>query len=135
MNTQQVLSKVNLNGVTSEQIGRCYLVINPDGERVYKVENERGELNEQGEIKEYTVSYKNGCFFCTCDAGKEGFAHCHKYGVCKHVIWSLAAAREERTALAEQAHKANEQAREFAAMVAKQSKDAGYSRALEMAHW
>lgn len=98
MNTQQLLSKVNLSSVTPAQIGRCFLIIDQQtGERFYKVESEKDSATE------YEVRYSKKGFTCTCHAGRDGFAHCKKIGVCKHCVWSLAAAMEERAALAEQA--------------------------------
>lgn len=95
MKLQQILTKVNLNTVTSEQIGRCHLVISQTGEKFYQVESESDSQVE------YTVRYsKEFGFTCTCKSGQEAFVHC-KLGVCKHVVWALAAKAEERQALAE----------------------------------
>lgn len=101
MKLQQILSKINLNSVTSEQIGRCHLIIDGQtGERFYKVES------ESDATVEYEVRYsREKGFSCQCKSGQVGFSNA-RLGVCKHVVWSLAAAAEERQALAEQAQKA-----------------------------
>lgn len=86
-------SQINTTNVTSEQIGRCYKVFGPDNKAFYQVESESDPLTE------YKVTWdREYGFRCTCDAGQDGFAHC-KLGVCKHVVWSVAASREEREAI------------------------------------
>src|SRR5204863_3936045 len=56
----------------------------------YQVESERDSLVE------YQVKWsRERGFTCTCPAGAVGFSNCRD-GVCKHVRWSLAAAKEER---------------------------------------
>lgn len=100
----------HISNVTPEQVGRCFKVYDEQTkENFYQVENESGNVNDDGEIIVYDVRYsKERGFTCTCAAGSEGFIHC-KYGFCKHILWSVAASQEERAALAEIA---TEQARE-----------------------
>jgi hypothetical protein len=95
-------STINTNEVTGEQIGRCHKCFE-GSTAFYMVENERGDIDpETFEIIEYKVTHsiKNG-FACTCWAGRDGFAHCgtKSQGICKHVVWSVAAAKEEREAI------------------------------------
>ncbi|GCE32235.1 hypothetical protein KDA_77190 [Dictyobacter alpinus] len=108
----------HLAEVTAEQIGRCHRITDFQAKPVvdfYKVENERGDLNADGEILEYEVRYEAELgFSCTCKSGQYGFHNVHHAsGVCKHVRWSVAAAIEERQAMQEIAHKqaAEEEAR------------------------
>lgn len=88
-------SEIDITTVTSAQIGHCHKVFDASGQAFYQVES------EQDNLVEYTVrfSIERG-FTCSCPAGAEGFAHCTT--VCKHVRWSLAAAKEERDAMREQ---------------------------------
>ncbi len=76
--------------VTDEQIDRCHRIYDLNKNEVfYQVESESDSLVE------YEVRYnKERGYTCTCPAGQEGFCHCYKNGVCKHVVWSVAAARE-----------------------------------------
>ena len=96
----------NISDVTPEQIGRCRKFIASTG-NYYLVENEHDERDQAGEIIEYKVTYdKEHGFTCSCKSGANGFANVkHASGVCKHVRWSVAAAMEERAALAELATK------------------------------
>lgn len=94
-------TKTNLKNaialVTDEQIAKCARTYNPDGTAWYQVENEAGEIGDDNEVITYKTAFtaEKG-FTCTCKSGLEGFAHCGKTGYCKHVVWSLAAAREFR---------------------------------------
>ncbi len=81
---------IDTSTVTLEQITHCQKVEHADG-NFYMVESESGNLVEY----KVTWNRKQG-FQCTCEAGQSGFAHCRKNGVCKHVVWSVAAAREDR---------------------------------------
>ena len=83
--------------VEDEQIAKCHRTYDASGTAWYQVENEAGNLNDDNEVITYVTRFdaEKG-FTCTCPAGLEGFSHCHKTGVCKHVVWSLAAAREFR---------------------------------------
>lgn len=89
-----------IKAVSSDQIGRCTKIF--EGSKpCYMV------LSESDDLTEYKVraTRVNGkwIFTCTCPSGKDGFANVtHPSGVCKHVRWSLAAAQEEKDALAEQ---------------------------------
>lgn len=84
--------------VTAEQIARCHRTIDENTHTVfYMVENEGGKVDHEGRIIEYKVQavrIKGRWYFtCTCKAGQHGFTNC-KAGVCKHVVWSKAAAQE-----------------------------------------
>jgi hypothetical protein len=87
-------SQIDISTVTGEQIGMCHKVF--VGSVVwFKVQSESDPL------KEYTVAHsKEYGFTCTCPSGNIGFSNC-KDGVCKHVKWALACAREEKEAVAE----------------------------------
>lgn len=89
-------SQISTNDITSEQIGKCYKCFDcQTKENFYRVENEAGNFDDQGKPIEYTVRYSHSKgFTCTCKAGQNG-------RLCKHVRWSLAAAKEERQAMAE----------------------------------
>lgn len=83
--------------VTPEQIGRCSKIFDANGKPFYLV------LSESDNLTEYRVSWsKQFGFQCSCPAGAEGFIHC-KNNCCKHVVWSVACAEEEKQAMAEQA--------------------------------
>lgn len=88
-------SEINITAVTDEQIGRCYKCYDEQARAwFYMVESERDNLIE------YAVKWtREHGFTCTCPAGQEGFRNCRD-GVCKHVKWSLAAAKEERDYIA-----------------------------------
>ena len=92
-------NEVVTTAVTGEEIGRCYKafeIVNGKATAFYMVESSDDPLVE------YKVKWdKFHGFTCTCKAGEYGFAHC-KDGICKHVKWSVACAREEREAIAEQ---------------------------------
>lgn len=78
--------------VTEEQIDRCFRVYDLNvtpSVPFYLVRSESDNLTE------YKVTWsKELGFQCTCPAGQEGFCHCYTNGVCKHVIWSVAAAAQ-----------------------------------------
>lgn len=89
------IDKIDTSKVTPSQIGKCYKVIGSDGRAFYQVESE-------SEPVEYKVTWDRAKGFqCTCEAGKQGFRYCYKQGVCKHVVWAVAAKREELQAVAE----------------------------------
>ena len=89
-----------VSSVSSEDIGRAHKCI-ADGTSYYLVENSRGDLDEDGEVIEYRVSWtRKTKFTCSCYAGKEAFIHCKK-GFCQHVLIAVAAAQEEKQAMAE----------------------------------
>lgn len=138
-------SAINIASVTPEQIGMCHKVLHRDG-NFYQVQSESDPDTE------YTVRYsKERGFSCSCRAGQEGFKNCTtaaSQGVCKHVRWSLACAKEERDYMAaladrqaqelaeiERIAKRDQEIAAHAEMVARQNADAGYSRALAMTHW
>lgn len=84
--------------VTEEQIARCHRTVDENTHTVfYMVENEGGKVDHEGRIIEYKVQavrIKGRWYFtCTCKSGQHGFTNC-KAGVCKHVVWSKAAAQE-----------------------------------------
>jgi hypothetical protein len=83
-------SEITISNVTDEQIGRCHKCFDDNNKAFYVVESERDSLTE------YRVRWsKERGFTCSCKAGEVGFSNCRD-GVCKHVKWSLAAAKEER---------------------------------------
>ncbi len=86
---------INTTNVTSEQIGRCHKVFS-GSIPFYMVESESDSQVE------YKVTWDRAHGFrCTCKSGQAGFSNCrHPY--CKHVKWSVAAAREEKQAMREQ---------------------------------
>jgi hypothetical protein len=93
-----------ISEVTHDQIGRCHRLIGESGD-YYAVENERGDVDPDGEIIQYCVRYngKTG-WSCTCPSGAAGFWNVHHpSGVCKHCRWVAAAVIEERGFLADQA--------------------------------
>jgi hypothetical protein len=87
-------STISTETVTGEQIGKCHKVYE-GSTPVWLVES------ESDETVEYRVKHstEHG-FTCTCKAGQNGFSNC-KAGYCKHVLWALAASREEREAVNE----------------------------------
>jgi hypothetical protein len=87
-------SSIDLSCVTPADIGRAHKVFGPDNQPFYLVQSSRDP------IVEYKVTWhpRRG-FQCRCPAGQEAFVHCRD--VCQHVKIALAAAREEREALAE----------------------------------
>src|SRR5579862_1369759 len=91
--------KIDYRTVTPEMIGAAHKVFGPDNRPFYKVENSRGDVDEQGSIVEYSVKaiFRNGKWHITCDceAGKEG-------RLCWHKRAAQAAAAEEKQAMAEQ---------------------------------
>lgn len=93
-------TQIDTSNVTDAQIGaahKCFSGSTP----FYLVENSQGKLDDDGQLIEYRVSYnRSKGFQCTCKAGKEGFARCRQF--CWHVRASVACAREEKEALAEQ---------------------------------
>lgn len=85
-------SKISTASITDEQIGACHLVLHSAG-NFYKVANSAGKVDDNGDLIEYTVRF-NGIekgFSCTCKA----------IGLCWHIKASIAAAKEEREAVAE----------------------------------
>jgi hypothetical protein len=87
---------IDISSVTDTQIGACHKVIHQGG-NYYLVENSRGEIDpETGYIKEYKVSWagKTRGFQCQCEAAYHG-------KLCWHIRASVAAAAEERAAIAE----------------------------------
>lgn len=87
-------STISTETVTGEQIGKCHKVYE-GSTPVWLVES------ESDETVEYRVKHstEHG-FTCTCKAGQEAFSKC-RAGYCKHVLWALAASREEREAVNE----------------------------------
>jgi hypothetical protein len=100
---------VDITNVTPEQIGACHKVFGPDNQPFYLVENSKGELDQDGQLIEYRVSFTKGMGFqCTCKAGQEGFAHCRSF--CWHVRASVACDEEIKQAMKEQERLNAEQA-------------------------
>lgn len=93
---------IDFSKVTPDQIGRCTKIF--EGSKpCYMVLSESDDLTEYKVRAQYNTELKKWIFTCTCPSGAEGFANVqHKSGVCKHVRWSLAAAAEEKAAMAEQ---------------------------------
>lgn len=108
-------SQINTTSVTSEQIGRCHKVYDEQARAwFYQVESERDLFDANNERVEYAVRWsKERGFTCTCPAGQDAFSRC-KAGVCKHVVWSVAAAKEERAAIREMETHIMEQERQQA---------------------
>lgn len=95
------VSTIDTTTVTSEQIGKAHKVYGPDNKPFYMVENSEGELDQEGLLIEYKVTYSPEYGYqCRCKAGQEGFVHCQNY--CWHVRAAVAAAKEEREAMREQ---------------------------------
>ncbi len=91
-----IASQISTSDVTPEQIGRCYKVHDYQTKSdFYQVESEQ----DNGDTYQVRWSCQRG-FTCTCKSGQCGFSNT-KHGYCKHIKWALAAAKEERTALAE----------------------------------
>jgi len=116
MNASQTLSYVesHLEDITAEQVGKCHLVFDcQTGKNFYMVENEAGEVDDNGEIIEYPVRYSaEDGFTCGCKSGQHKFWNVvHPSGVCKHCRWSIAASIEERTAIAALSRKVEEERR------------------------
>jgi hypothetical protein len=87
-------SQIDTSKVTDEQIGMCEKCFS--GKTAFYM-----VTSESDSLKEYKVTWSMEFGFrCTCEAGQEAFAHCFN-GYCKHVKWSVAAAREERAAMKE----------------------------------
>ncbi len=92
------------SSVTSEQIGKAHKVFAEDKTAFYLVENSKGEVDAEGLIIEYRVTWsRERGFSCTCEAGQEGFIHCSR-GYCWHVAAAVACAKEEREAMEEQSN-------------------------------
>lgn len=89
----------HLQGVTDSMIGKCHKAFN--GKVGYwLVENSQGELDQDGEVIEYKVTYDEKGFHCTCKSGKSGFANVtNASGVCQHVRSSMAAEAEMKQAV------------------------------------
>ena len=94
------VTNINTSNVTPEQIGACTKVFDGAGIPFYKVVNSKAECDEQGHLIEYSVKaiFKGGQWHLTCDckAGQDG-------RLCWHKRAAMAAAAEERHAMAEQA--------------------------------
>jgi hypothetical protein len=87
---------------SSEAIGRVHPIF-VGSQTIWHVENSRGLRDEDGYIREYTVTYdKETGFHCRCEAGQLDFTNCRK-GYCQHVEAVVGLIREERQALEEQA--------------------------------
>jgi hypothetical protein len=86
---------ISTEHVTPEQIGNCTKCF--DGSTPFYM-----VLSETQDLVEYKVRWNGKArgFSCTCPAGQNGFARCRQ-GVCKHCVWAVAAAREEKAAVAE----------------------------------
>jgi hypothetical protein len=97
MKASQVITLTNEKSVTPEQIGACHKCYDcTTRANFYLVENSKGETDENGDIIEYKVQYsKEHGFTCDCKAGQNGL-------LCWHIRASIACAREEKAALAEQ---------------------------------
>ena len=92
---------VDIAGVTAEQIGKASKVFGPDNKPFYQVENSKGDVDADGYLIQYKVTYsRSKGFQCTCKAGQYGFSHCKSY--CWHVKAAVACAREAHEAIAEQ---------------------------------
>ena len=105
---------VNYQTVTPAMIGAAHKVFGPDNKPFYMVENSKGRVDGEGNIIEYTVKaifrQNKWRVTCNCKAGNEG-------RMCWHKRAAMAAAAEEKAAMAEQvalneAAKAAEQAEE-----------------------
>ena len=55
----------------------------------YRVRNSQGNIDEQGEIIEYTVAYdaEHSCLTCTCPAGMNGRTCWHVRAAAAHSAW------------------------------------------------
>jgi acyl-CoA thioesterase len=93
------VATIDTSKVTNEQIGACTKVFGPDNKPFYKVVNSKQETDADGHLIEYSVKAirRQGKWFFTCDckAGQNGRQ-------CWHVRASMAAAAEEKSAMAEQ---------------------------------
>lgn len=89
--------EVQARTVSPEFIGKAHKILCSTGD-FYLVENERGDVDENGDLIEYRVDLHAGT--CTCKAGSFGFLYCRN-GFCKHILWATAAELEESTAMAE----------------------------------
>ena len=99
------LVALHIGDVTPEELGRCHKVSDLDRNEIfYQVENERGEMDEEGRIIEYEVRYsEEKGFTCACKSGQNGFRVSHPSKVCKHCRWVVAAILEERGYIADMA--------------------------------
>lgn len=79
------------NIITPAQVARCHRSLDANGLAYYEVQSER----DDNTLYEVRYSKEHG-FTCTCPAGANGFANCTQRGTCKHVRWSLEAARHYR---------------------------------------
>ena len=90
--------EVNYQTVTSEMIGACHKILTCEG-NFWKVENSKGELDDNGDLIEYSVKAikVNGKWHITCDckAGNEGRN-------CWHKRAAMAAEAELKAAMVEQ---------------------------------
>lgn len=100
------VASINTSNVTPEQIGACTKVFDANGKPFYKVVNSQELTDAEGHLIEYSVKaiLKGDKYYLTCDckAGNEG-------RLCWHKRASVAAAAEEKAALAEQCRLADEQ--------------------------
>jgi hypothetical protein len=87
-----------ISSVTPDQIGKCFKVYDYQRkENFYQVENEAGNVDENGDVITYAVRYsKKTGFTCTCKAGQFGRQ-------CKHMVWAVACEQEVRAATTENA--------------------------------
>ncbi len=82
-------SQISTSSVTDAQIGACHKVFGPDNKPFYMVES-ASDLD-----REYKVTWtRERGFQCQCKAAEYG-------NLCWHIRASIAAAREEREAVAE----------------------------------
>ncbi|GHO69287.1 hypothetical protein KSC_081790 [Ktedonobacter sp. SOSP1-52] len=121
----------NFTTVTEEQIDRCTRVIDMQtGEPFYMV------LSESDELTTYKVQYHKdpkrpgkGYFTCTCPAGQEGFIHCSSLS-CKHVRWSIAAARVYKANMKAQAQAQAKQREHLLIVDGKEVDEETYNRVM-----
>lgn len=88
--------KAFVGEVTGEQIGACTKIYDYQlRANVYMVQS------ESDPDREYRVTWDKECGYrCTCPSGQIAFTNVsHPSGVCKHVRWSVACAREEAAAM------------------------------------
>src|SRR5947209_7557682 len=86
--------------VTEEQISKAHRIEDYQKHQViFKVENSRGDVDAEGNVIEYTVSWDrvHGCLTCTCPAGNppivNGFP-LYAPRNCWHMRAAVAAAEE-----------------------------------------
>lgn len=94
--------KKHIGTVSPSDIGRAHKFF--DGATAYYLVESSDKVDEQtGSPIEYKVQYsREHGFTCSCPSGQYGFANVkHASGVCSHCRIALAAAQEEKTAMAE----------------------------------